>query len=181
MSFRGKQKIAFGKITLSAPPAFAPAAAESTEDGEPKDPSDKPPSDSGGGFGSFTFKPPEKKKEPELSPEELEIQNMMGFTGFGTSKKVVEKSAKNFDVKEMVEAIRKAKKLQKKGLKSDDDESDEDVQEETSTKAAKVEATASSVSSESLDSKRANVINVLIGVFKVWILITYFNSGIGRL
>jgi hypothetical protein len=144
---RGKQKIAFGKITLSGPKIPAevgePTASEvMTPDTNEKEPAGEeeerasssgppPPPTTGGGFGSFTFKPPQKKSEPEveLTPEELEMQKTMGFTGFGTSKKAVEKTAKNFDVKEMVEAIKKAKKQQKiskAGGGSSDEDGDND-------------------------------------------------------
>lgn len=100
----GKPKIAFGKITLSSK---QPAAEPEEED-----------EGGGGGFGSFgtigaPFKPPPPTGAPtgpEKTLEELEMEKTMGFSGFGTVRKLPEKVAKTFDVKEMVEAIKKANK-----------------------------------------------------------------------
>lgn len=99
--FGGKGKIAFGKINLVS------TVAGVGEEDERKD------DDGGsGGFGVFgsgtAFKPPPRPEEK--SEEELQMERTMGFSGFGTVRNLPQKVAKTFDVKEMVEAIKKANK-----------------------------------------------------------------------
>ena len=103
---KGKTKISFGLIKLKNP---EDKIAEGETEAEPV---------AIGGFSSFSFTKPSssgavtsKSGEDAVDEDEAEMNRVMGFSNFETSKKEVlaKKSARNFDVKEMAEAIRKSK------------------------------------------------------------------------
>jgi len=78
------------------------------------------------GFSTFSFKKPDVTNDtPENADAELvedeEMNRVMGFSSFTTTSKPdnsnskQKKSARNFDIKEMTDAIRKAKLQEKAG------------------------------------------------------------------
>jgi len=108
-----KPKICFGKISIPTASSSAgfetpipvAEAVDSSSKTVPSSTPEETPGTSSGGFGSFSWK---GEKPKTLSPEEEEMQRIMGFEGFKSSKKEqpTKKSAKRFDVEEMVKAIK---------------------------------------------------------------------------
>ncbi|CAG7722181.1 unnamed protein product [Allacma fusca] len=84
-------KISFGKLSL-------PTAESKSEENEAAEGTLEEQS-----FGTFG-----RLSKPDKS-EENSVAQIMGFTDFGSSKKQVVKTAKSFDVKDMVDAIKKAR------------------------------------------------------------------------
>lgn len=107
------KQITFGKISLASSASSGPR--EVGADG---------PTTSG--FSTFSFQKPkdvaeEKTDEPEVDEE---MNRIMGFSSFVTTSKTEnveskqrKKSARNFDIKEMTDAIRKAKLQERTGDK----------------------------------------------------------------
>jgi hypothetical protein len=115
---QGKPKISFGQIKLKK-------AEDDDGDGDGGE-EGTGPFPAVGGFSSFSFSRPSsstldpgtRKAEGAVGVDEVEMNRVMGFSTFDTSKKEVKqkKSARNFDVKEMTEAIRKSKLREREDL-----------------------------------------------------------------